>query len=144
MCRFSSLFSFFHGNSGAGRSNRDGKGSPKSASISRLLEQRLKKLMDEDHIFTDDSLTVKSLAKMMGVSRATMTNVVTSAFGSGFRNYLNRRRIEFAKEYMLSHPQATQEEIAGVCGFKDGNLFNRKFKSIEGTTPLAWLARNYK
>lgn len=35
-------------------------------------------------------------------------------------------------------------EIAGVCGFKDGNLFNRKFKSIEGTTPLAWLARNYK
>ena len=141
MCRLFSLIPFLRGKSVTGTSWKKEASSKRPTSISKLLEQRLKKLMDEDHLFTDNSLTVKSLASMMGVSRATMTGVVTSAFGMGFRDYVNRRRIGYAKEYMLVHPEATQDEIADVCGFKDGNLFNRKFKSIEGETPLSWLAR---
>lgn len=81
---------------------------------------------------------------MVGVSRSTMSAMISSAYGESFRDYLNRRRIEYSKEYMLAHPKATQEAIAAECGFKDGNLFNRKFKQLEGETPLSWLVRNYK
>lgn len=144
MCRFIGLIPFLRGKSVTGTSRKKEAASKRPSSISRILEQEVRKLMDENHLFTDNGLTVNSLASRMGVSRATMTGVVASAFGMGFRDYVNRRRIEFAKEYMLAHPKATQDEIAGVCGFKDGNLFNRKFKSLEGETPLSWLAHNYK
>ncbi len=100
--------------------------------------------MDEEHIFTDNSLTVNSLADSFGVSRSTMSSIVSSVFGMPFREYVNDRRIEYAKEYMLANPKATQEAIAAECGFKDGNLFNRKFKRVVGETPLEWLVKNYK
>lgn len=113
-------------------------------SLSTLLEAKVARLMDEEHIFKDNSLTVDSLAGIVGVSRSTMSAMISSAYGENFRDYLNRRRIEYSKDYMLTHPKATQEEIASECGFKGGNLFNRKFKQIEGETPLSWLVRNYK
>lgn len=117
---------------------------PQRASLSNLLEEKVKKMMEDEQIYRDDALTVKTLASAMGVSRATMSAIVASAFGMPFREYLNRKRIDYAKEYMLSHPQATQDAIAAESGFKDGNLFNRKFRELEGETPLGWLVRNYK
>ena len=134
------IFLKLRSRSAAAKASRNKTG---QSGISKLMEQRLRKMMEEEHLYTDDSLTVNSLAGIMGVSRTTMSGIIHSTFGTDFRDYINRRRIEYAKQYMLAHPKATQEEIAEVCGFKDGNLFNRKFKSLEGETPLSWLVRNY-
>lgn len=125
--------------------NNQATDTPKARkSLSALLEAKVARLMDEEQVFKDNSLTVDSLAGIVGVSRSTMSAMISSAYGENFRDYLNRRRIEYSKEYMLAHPKATQEAIAAECGFKDGNLFNRKFKQLEGETPLSWLVRNYK
>lgn len=126
------------------RSGQVHKQEHERARLSDLLSERLVKMMDEEHIFTDNSLTVNSLADSFGVSRSTMSSIVSSVFGMPFREYVNDRRIEYAKEYMLANPKATQEAIAAECGFKDGNLFNRKFKRVVGETPLEWLVKNYK
>lgn len=114
------------------------------ANLSKLLETEVRKMLEEDEIFKDNSLTVNSMAKKFGVSRSTMSAVISSAYGENFRDVVNRHRINYAKSYMLAHPKATQEAIAAECGFKDGNLFNRKFKEIEGITPLVWMVRNLR
>ncbi|MBR0175433.1 MAG: helix-turn-helix domain-containing protein, partial [Bacteroidales bacterium] len=65
---------------------------------------------------------------------------VNNSYGQSFSELMNRMRVDYAKEYILSHRSARQSEIARNCGFLSASSFNTVFKKVTGTTPKIWLA----
>ena len=54
--------------------------------------------------------------------------------GDGLRNYINKYRVEKAKE-LLRNPDLVIETIAAMTGFNNSNSFIRVFKKYELKTP---------
>ena len=66
--------------------------------------------------------------------------MINGAFSLGFPEVLNSLRIDYAKQYMLANPDATQYQIASECGFLSASAFNSVFKKLTGITPKLWLS----
>lgn len=109
---------------------------------SDLLLEKFQRLLEVDKIYRDDSINMSTIAEQLEVGRTTLSNMVNMHYGMPFRDLLNHYRIEAAKQYLLENPAATQEEVALECGFKDASSLNRKFKEVEGETPLMWLTQH--
>ena len=84
-------------------------------------------------------LKFKALDVLLTLSLSKMVN---KTYNLGFPEVLNIMRVDYAGEYIRSHPAATQEEIAKACGFVSASSFNSTFKRITGFTPKVWAARN--
>ena len=110
----------------------------------RMMEQRLLQLFEKENIYREDSLNLDMLAERMGVSAKTLSPFISSHFGVPFRTLLNNYRVEAVKRYLMEHPTATQEVVAGECGYKDASALNHKFKEATGETPLMWLTKHNK
>ncbi len=66
--------------------------------------------------------------------------VYRAARGHSVLQAIQRRRIDDAQQLLLAG-NATQEEIAGECGFSDVRYFRRVFRSLVGSSPGAWRDR---
>ncbi|MBQ0150065.1 MAG: AraC family transcriptional regulator [Bacteroidales bacterium] len=104
--------------------------------------QKLNDLLEKNRIYTDENLTSSIVAEMLGISRSSLSSLVTGTYGIPFRELLNSYRIEHAKRFMCENPSATQEIIAAECGFKNAQYLNHKFREMVGETPAMWLAKN--
>ena len=55
-----------------------------------------------------------------------------------FRDYLNKKRMDYARQLMMDEPDASLEYIAVKSGFQSSTQFIRKFRETEGVTPTVW------
>lgn len=96
--------------------------------------------IEERKMFLDPHVTIESVANRIGTNRTYLSKYINDKFGISFREYIGRLRIEYAKDYMVAHPDDKQEVVAEQCGFADAPQFNKKFKQIVGQSPRMWLA----
>jgi YesN/AraC family two-component response regulator len=85
----------------------------------------------------DKPLTLESVASSIHVSRNYLSSIFIKHTGYKFNEYINKIRINKAKELM----KATEHnllEIAYMCGFKNQNYFSTMFKKFEGVTPIGF------
>lgn len=78
--------------------------------------------------------SLKELADQMGIHYAYLSKIFKQDTGVNFGEYLNRIRIEKAKE-MIRQGECRIKEISAEVGFNQYNYFFRVFKQIEGCTP---------
>ena len=98
------------------------------------------KVMAEDRLFLKPGLTLNEVADRMHTNKTYLSKMINGAFSLGFPEVLNSLRIDYAKQYMLANPDATQYQIASECGFLSASAFNSVFKKLTGITPKLWLA----
>ena len=92
-------------------------------------------LMDSE--FTDKSLTVASLAKVCGVSAVYFRRIFADRFGVSPKEYIIRKRIEYAKQ-LLASEQFSVSEIAQMCGYAEPCHFTREFSRRVGVSPCRY------
>jgi AraC-like DNA-binding protein len=80
-------------------------------------------------------ITVSQLVRTSGYSSAQFRRRFQHAMGCSPRDYLLRRRLELARQLLLSDEQAVAG-IARQCGFNDPAQFTRHFKQLYGVAPL--------
>lgn len=102
------------------------------------MSERFRKLVEEDRIFLDTQLSLMDVAEKLGTNRTYVSKMVNEAFHETFTSYINRHRLEYAKQYMKENPNAKIETTALECGFGSTSSFNKFFKSMEGVPPTAW------
>lgn len=90
-----------------------------------------KRYMEE---FYGNDLSVEHIAKVVGVSPSYLRTLFRKNEQESPIHYLNRVRIDRAKE-MLSSRMFTLNEVAAACGFQNVYYFSRVFKSITGISP---------
>ncbi|MEM6280322.1 MAG: helix-turn-helix transcriptional regulator, partial [Verrucomicrobiota bacterium] len=81
-----------------------------------------------------DKISLESVAKHVGVSPYYFCKVFKQSAGMTLTEFVNRRRIEWAKRRLLN-PQARVTEVAFDVGFQSISQFNRSFLKYVGQSP---------
>lgn len=105
------------------------------------LASRFRRLMMDEQLFLQPSLTLSDVAERLHTNKTYVSKMVNQYYKLGFPELLNILRVDYAQQYIRSHPNASQEEIAHASGFLSASSFNSTFKRISGFTPKVWAAR---
>lgn len=101
----------------------------------KLLE---KKILDylERH-FRDPELSQLKVADTFRVSIYTLSRLFKNRVGIGFAEYVNTRRLEYARDLLLT-TSLSVKEIAVQSGYTSESYFGRIFKATYGLSPTAF------
>ena len=97
-----------------------------------------KQYMDKDHGYLNPSLTIEEIARVLNSNRTYVSKLVNLYYGMSFRDYLNKKRLDYAKQLMSDEPDASLDYISSKSGFQSSTQFIRKFRETEGLTPTVW------
>lgn len=107
--------------------------------IRKKLLPIFNRLMDEEHLFLQPNIRLDDLAQEAHSNRNYISILLKEKYQCGFSEYINRRRIEYAKLLVHHDPELTQEYIAEKCGFIHSSSFSRAFRQYTGITFREWV-----
>ncbi|WP_242775168.1 helix-turn-helix domain-containing protein [Brevibacillus parabrevis] len=85
-------------------------------------------------------ITRSELARLAGFHTSYFSTMFAKKLGWGYSEYLNRVRIDRAKEHLLASTM-TINEIALEVGYSNGEYLSRKFKQLTGMSPGEFRSR---
>ncbi len=85
--------------------------------------------------FMDPLISLERLSKSVRIPEKTLSQVINQAGGLNFNDFVNRYRIDFAKEMIIKNDSKKILEVAYECGFNSKTTFNSAFKKFTGQTP---------
>ena len=97
-----------------------------------LLCKRAMEALNQHYM--DADLSLVSLSGMLTVSPNHLSTCIKKYAGETFINILIRKRMEAARELLISSPLKIQE-IAQRCGYTDQHYFSYCFKKYCGESP---------
>jgi AraC-like DNA-binding protein len=86
-------------------------------------------------------ITLNEVARTLGRSPAAVTRGLQKAYGMSFTEYVNRLRVDRAKE-LLRRTQLRIGEVAVRVGLTDASNLGRLFRRFEGVSPSEYRTRN--
>jgi ligand-binding sensor domain-containing protein/AraC-like DNA-binding protein len=94
-------------------------------------------LMEEEKAYLDPDLTLKKLAQRLKIHNNHLSRIINERFEMSFNNYVNRYRIEEAKERLADPAERNRNilEIMYDVGFYSKSTFNTAFKKFTGMSP---------
>ena len=95
--------------------------------------------MDENRLFTDSNLTLKTMAKALGLTQKRLGGLFkdNSKYNS-LGDYLNEKRFLYACRLLREEPQWTIEAVGAEAGFGGRRTFQVEVKRRLGITPLQY------
>lgn len=102
------------------------------------LNQAIAKLMDEGYFLTKN-LKITDLAREVGSCRTYVSNYINGTYNCSFSDYINRLRIDHAKQLLLSNRDMKISVVSEASGFSNEQSFYRNFKKFTNMTPAEWL-----
>ena len=93
--------------------------------------------MDETRLFTDSNLTLKTMAKSLGLTQKRLGNLFKkSGRYASLGEYLNEKRFLYACHLLREEPHWTIEAVGAEAGFGGRRTFQMEVKRRLGITPL--------
>lgn len=107
-----------------------------------LKKEQLRKLEEDilnylDNHYRDDDLSQTAVADCFQISNYTLSRMFKKQLGVGFTEYVNAKRIEYAKELLLTTSYSVRD-ISMKAGFTNDNYFSRIFKAMVGVSPTVF------
>ena len=102
------------------------------------LMDSFQQLMVKEQGFLNPAMTIDEISRQLNTNRTYVSRLVNIYQGMPFRDYLNKLRIDYAKQLMMDEPDAVIDYIAAKSGFQSSTQFIRKFRETEGVTPTVW------
>ena len=90
--------------------------------------------------YADKNLSLRELAKQLGVSYGYLSTAFAKTYGENFKSYLTAVRIEKARELLLERRYKIYE-IADQVGYGSSRYFTDAFKRNLGISPVEYLNR---
>ena len=108
-----------------------------SSDNEKIELDNIKRHMQENELFTDPDLNLKTLTDYLELSPKHLSYLINNYFNQNFMRFVNHYRIEKAK-IRLKNPKEKGETIYEVMfdvGFNSKSSFNMIFKQHTGYTP---------
>jgi two-component system response regulator YesN len=86
-------------------------------------------------------ITLDAIAEEVNLSPQYVSRIFRDQLGENFVDYFTRKRIEYAKEILVSETKSISE-ISTSVGYSDVNYFCRVFKKVTGLTPKQYKLKN--
>ena len=104
---------------------------------SRKKEQQNEILLYIEQNYRNADLSQTQVADAFQISTYTLSRLFKNQIGIGFTEYVNTKRIEYAKELLLTTKQTTRD-VAEAAGIPNYNYFLRLFKATSGESPTSF------
>ena len=98
----------------------------------------INRLMNEQRLYLNPSLTVNDIAAQLGVHRNAVSQTINAHTGYSFTQLVGRYRVEYAQQLLREHPNMKISSVCTKAGFASETTFFRSFKSVTGMTPSEW------
>lgn len=119
---------------------REGRTGSKPAANTELLEDILSCM--RDHL-SDTGMSLEFIAGSCGISASYLVRYFKSCMEMTPMQYVDSLRMDIARKLLTSTNQSLRQ-IVEQCGYLDESNFARKFKKIEGITPMNYRKLNWK
>lgn len=100
---------------------------------SHILDQKL---------FLQSGITVSDMTNLFQTNRTSFSTLLNKNEGKNFNSFINRLRVEHAKQLLIEKLDCSIAEIAQQCGFTEQSNFTRQFKLHCNETPAVWAKNN--
>ena len=132
---------------GAAEAPMDADSSGKSLLSEQEVQQflaALSGLLDEEQLFLDPNLSLKTLAAQLGLHPNKLSWLLNEHVGKNFNEFINTYRLEVFKAKAIdpANSHLTLLALAYESGFNSKTVFNDFFKKKEAMTPRAWVKAN--
>jgi AraC-like DNA-binding protein len=97
--------------------------------------QKLHGIMQSEKPFLRTDFSLPDLARQLGTSVHTLSQVINEGLGKNFFEMTAEYRVEEAKRLLKEQSNIKIEEIAEQVGYNSKSSFNTAFKKITGMTP---------
>lgn len=101
----------------------------------QALCHRLKQLLEQEHIYRDENLSLTTLAELLGISSHQTSELINTQFDQGFSRLIRHYRVEEARRQLIDEPKASVLSIGLAAGFSSQSNFYAAFREITGETP---------
>lgn len=102
---------------------------------------QLEQFVSKKKPFLNNELRLQELADMMNIPPHHLSQVLNEQLQTTFFDYINGRRVEEAKNLIISDKKSSLLEIAFKAGFNNKTSFTNAFKKFTGQTPLQFRQR---
>ena len=123
--------------------SRDKEKYKKSAltpSYSVELKTELLRLLEEEHVYRQNDISLAALADMLGTTRHNASQVINENFNLSFFELINKFRIAEAQRLFENEDNDMKIiEVAYEVGFNNKVSFNKSFKKYLSQTPSQYL-----
>ena len=106
------------------------------------LMKEIERLMTEQRIYQDTTLSIDLLAHKLGVRQHYISNAINCCTKKNFNAYINEYRIKEVIRLLSErgNQKFSFEGIAFNAGFDHYTTFYRSFKKLTGLSPAAFVA----
>ena len=88
--------------------------------------------------YREPGVNIEELAGKLNIGRTTLSNLINREEGVNFNTWINRLRIEDAKQLLIENPGFAISTISEIVGYTEQANFSRQFKQVAGESPLIW------
>lgn len=103
----------------------------------RLFDQILE-LFETEHLHRDSSLTIAQLAVRLLSNETYVSKAIRNCSGENYNTFVNRYRVNDAKEQLGSSPGRTIDSVMQHSGFHSRSTFFKAFRQETGLTPAQY------
>ena len=103
--------------------------------VQKQLKEQIIAYLDMN--FQDANLSQVQVADVFRISNYTLSRLFKNQVGVCFSEYLLSKRMEYAKELLLTTSYSISE-ISYMAGFSGIDHFSKKFKSYVGVSPTSF------
>jgi AraC-like DNA-binding protein len=96
---------------------------------------RLTHAMNVDRLYTQESLSLASLAEAIQLGPHQLSELINTRFGVGFPRYVREQRVRAAQQMLLEEPRASVLSVGMAVGFASQSNFYAAFREITGEVP---------
>ena len=95
----------------------------------------LQRLMDEERVYADETLSLAGLAKAVELTPHQLSELVNTQLGVGFSRWVRQHRVAAAQRMLLAEPEASVLSVGLSVGFTSQSNFYAAFREITGDVP---------
>lgn len=99
-------------------------------------DKQVRKMIEMIHRNSSDALKLESLAEALGYNSSYLGKLFKNATGENFNTYLDKVRIEKAKELLRQGKKVYQ--VAEQVGYTNVDYFHAKFRKYVGSSPISF------
>jgi AraC-like DNA-binding protein len=112
-----------------------------SQSDSYRHKKTIESFFENQKPFLQTDYSLERLVADINIHRYALSAFINREYGMGFREFLNRYRVNYFKDNVDNHKwkNLTLEAIAEQCGFNSRSTFIKNFKEITGQTPSEYI-----
>lgn len=102
----------------------------------------LEQWMATEKPYLNPEFRLIDLREVLPLNRTYLSQLINSAYGCNFYQFVTNYRIEEAKRLMREQPDMKMQDIAEQCGFSSPVVFSRTFTRETGVSPSEWSIKN--